>query len=510
MLRRSQHPRCRCFNPESGLSVHGENSLSRWLQRIQHLGRIPFPAVVNATHPKENAPMDSPLDPTPSGEKPRRPKRTPDKVLRLAQHAKPDSPPPEIPLTPAEICDLYALNNTPSSACPDVYVLGCLVHNSERVAVVSQQTRAINLVHALFAERRLTPGSRACVIGGGAAGLTAAAYAMSKGAGVTVLESRALLWNLRGCRTRWLHPNLFRYWPYKRWQCTATDFPLMNWYAGYACDVGDLLLAKYRSVEVQQRHAKNAIVRYPDHQTARAIKLDRKTDGWEVSWSLPIDQPSSRPVRLRDRFDVVITAVGFGAEARMRDTEASVYWLDDALERERVVPRETRYLISGTGDGGLTDLLRIRIKEFRHHHLRDSLLDLDSTRSRELVEAIDPIQIKLRLNPNYDPTEDYLDIASRIKFGNLRERFRYHTRAVLTNRAQTALCSPAWPVSRFLAATLLKHDLYTTYRPGPAQWWPLFQTAGETNQLHPGGFLARFLGPTRLGAPTPSPPPMRR
>ena len=126
-------------------------------------------------------------------------------------------------MSPAQICELYALNDSASSTCPGVYVLGSLAHNSERVAVVSQQIRAINLV----------------------------------------------------------------------------------------------------------------------------------------------------------------VSFGFGAEARMRDTEASVYWHDDTLERERVEPRETRYLISGTGDGGLTDLLRIRLKEFRHHHLRDSLFHLDSARGQD-------------------------------------------------------------------------------------------------------------------------------
>ena len=40
---------------------------------------------------------------------------------------------------------------------------------------------------------------------------------------------------------------------------------------------------------------------------------------------------------------------------------------------------------------------------------------------------------------------------------------------------------------------------YTTYRPGPAQWWPQLSAAEEANQLHPAGFLARFSGPTLPG-----------
>src|SRR5262245_48147354 len=110
-----------------------------------------------------------------------------------------------------QICELYELTNQLGVGHKGVYVVGSLC-TGERVAVSSQQTRAINLVHALFSEKRLEKGSRLCVIGGGAAGLTAAAYAISLEAVVTVLESHDLLWNLRGCRTRWLHPNLFRWW----------------------------------------------------------------------------------------------------------------------------------------------------------------------------------------------------------------------------------------------------------------------------------------------------------
>ena len=279
------------------------------------------------------------------------------------------------PMSAAAVCDLYELTDSQNSdGHPNVFVLGTLSARSERIAVISQQTRAVNLIHCLFATGRLAAGKRVCVVGGGAAGLTAAAYAMQKGAEVTVLERNDLLWNLRGCRTRWLHPNLFRYWPDPRWKCVGTHLPLMNWYAGYACDVGELLLSKYRAFEASQSSLKNLRISFPGQQTARDTRVEPRGECWKVSWSEPEGVGRSRR---EAEFDAIIVATGFGSEARLRDTEASVYWLDDVLERERPEPRERRYLVSGTGDGGLTDLLRIRIKGFRHHHLREWLLQLE-------------------------------------------------------------------------------------------------------------------------------------
>jgi hypothetical protein len=132
------------------------------------------------------------------------------------------------PMSDADVCRLYELTGSLNVGHRNIFVLGTLSARSERIAVISQQTRAVNLVHCLFAAGRLAAGQRVCVVGGGAAGLTAAAYAIHKGAQVTVLEWNDLLWNLRGCRTRWLHPNLFRYWPHPRWKCAGTHLPVMN------------------------------------------------------------------------------------------------------------------------------------------------------------------------------------------------------------------------------------------------------------------------------------------
>ena len=71
---------------------------------------------------------------------------------------------------------------------PAVYVLGSF---ERRVTLYSQQVRALNLVHALTNGGHLTPGQHVAVIGGGVAGLTAAAALLHLGLNVTLLEKQA-------------------------------------------------------------------------------------------------------------------------------------------------------------------------------------------------------------------------------------------------------------------------------------------------------------------------------
>jgi hypothetical protein len=71
---------------------------------------------------------------------------------------------------------------------PGLFVLGAY---ARRVTIYSQQARAINLIDALQCYRKKLSRTRIAVIGGGIAGLTAAARALEYGAHVTVLEQAA-------------------------------------------------------------------------------------------------------------------------------------------------------------------------------------------------------------------------------------------------------------------------------------------------------------------------------
>ena len=100
-----------------------------------------------------------------------------------------------------------------------LYLVGIFARG---VTVYSQQIRAFNLIWALvkqgivackLKEDAPDPVKRACIaiIGGGFAGLTAAAALIKKGvhADITILEHRDTLLPLQhGSDTRWLHPRI--------------------------------------------------------------------------------------------------------------------------------------------------------------------------------------------------------------------------------------------------------------------------------------------------------------
>ncbi|HEX8434030.1 FAD-dependent oxidoreductase, partial [Archangium sp.] len=129
-----------------------------------------------------------------------------------------------------------------------VYVLGCF---ERRITLYTQQVRALNLVHSLFTEERLKPGSKLAVIGGGAAGLTAAAGAATRGARVTVFEQASdLLPMFRNNRQRWLHPHLYD-WPEEGSEEEQANLPVLDWQADLAGNVAERILTQWQPLAQQ-------------------------------------------------------------------------------------------------------------------------------------------------------------------------------------------------------------------------------------------------------------------
>jgi cation diffusion facilitator CzcD-associated flavoprotein CzcO len=111
---------------------------------------------------------------------------------------------------------------------PNIYVLGCF---ASRLTFSAQQTRAFNLLWALFEEKRLQEGHHVIVVGGGLAGMTASAAALRRKCRVTLIEKASHLLHLqRGNYTRYVHPNILR-WPYEGAETYEARFPMLSWTA---------------------------------------------------------------------------------------------------------------------------------------------------------------------------------------------------------------------------------------------------------------------------------------
>ena len=247
-----------------------------------------------------------------------------------------------------------------------VHVLGSF---DRRITFFNQQVRALLSVRAMHDLGRLKVGTRVAVVGGGAAGVTAALAAHLLGADVHLYESESLLFPCqRPADHRLLHPHVYD-WPERSMSEDRAGLPLLDWEAGRASDVVAAIDQRFRERFPSSRiHCSRDVV----HITSvggRGFTLDLATG------------PG-------DSFDIVLLAVGFGPDGANRsppvpgDTTPG-YWspsdgLGDCSGRQVV--------IGGAGDGGLIDAARAAIRGFQHHVTLRKLLDHDE--GRRLAHAM--------------------------------------------------------------------------------------------------------------------------
>ncbi|MDI1436688.1 NACHT domain-containing protein [Polyangium sorediatum] len=238
------------------------------------------------------------------------------------------------------------LKYTRVSGWPAYHVLGCF---ERRVTLYSQQVRALNLVWALHTSGEIQRGAKVAVVGGGAAGLMAAAAGRHLGWDVTVLErAQTFLALQRGGTHRYVHPHVYD-WPDDGALEERANLPLMNWQAAFADDVVRQLDRAWKQHEQPS-------------QDIRGVATIEYQPGGSLEWSCKVGGGG------RGKFSAIILAVGFGVE---HDEELPVrsYWRKDDLDQENFTQAPRRYLVSGCGDGGLVDALRIRILDFRHDQI---------------------------------------------------------------------------------------------------------------------------------------------
>ena len=322
-----------------------------------------------------------------------------------------------------------------------VYVLGCL---NRHITVYSQQVRAINLVDALRheygEEGHFRTGTTIAVIGAGVAGLTAAAYAARYGASVTVLEEGSRpLWLQDRCRNRWLHPRIYD-WPEPGALEPRTDLPLLNWQAGRAQDVALEIRDQW-----DRELSSNARLLPPLY--GRKVTAVIPTDGQD----LLLRHQSCRDAQAasQDHFRFIILAVGFGIEKADGKGDAGrvSYWSDaDSLEE---LKPGMNVLISGYGDGGLADLMRLCLVNFRQDQILRLVQNIKpDVGTRLLSWDRDYFGHPEMLNQQYENVEDYLVTP-------LREMRREGIEVTITGRGKLYGTTSAI-LNRFVVSQLQK------------------------------------------------------
>ncbi len=245
--------------------------------------------------------------------------------------------------------DLLAMYRVPDQ---DVYILGCFARH---VTVYSQQVRALNLISALRRAKSLESGMRIAVIGGGAGGLMASVAAAYHGASVTIIDRLSGPMRLQSnSQRRFIHPYIYD-WPRPERQGIEAQLPFFPWKAGYAFEVAHQIKGFWKL----QCDSGLAIQQFwgADH-----VAIDPEHGGVRVAWT----EKDRRFNLHNEHFKMAIVAAGFGLEPTGCPWQRS-YWSNDDLDDDFLVSREQKkVLVSGVGDGGLVDVMRLCLRDFRH------------------------------------------------------------------------------------------------------------------------------------------------
>jgi hypothetical protein len=327
------------------------------------------------------------------------------------------------------------------SRCAErLYAIGV---TESRVTLYSQQVRALNTVYALLAEGALQPGQSVAVIGGGPAGMTAAAAAALKGCHATLIERRAdLIPLLRGNHTRWLHPHIYD-WPHDRSKDPVAGLPVLNWSAGTADQVAEQITNAWEALPSNVR----ALLTIDRRAAVEACSPEG--DRLRLVWNTP-EGSRNRP------FSIVLLAVGFGVEEGSSHLPATSYWRNDDLDQPLLAfrGRPLRILVSGCGDGGLVDVLRARLIRFRHDQIVDNFL---SERVRVNLKDIlldAEREAKSKGGASLVDRYDALEVAELDSL--LKSRLRSDTDVTMSGTTAYPFSLNSSILNRFLVSRLLK------------------------------------------------------
>jgi len=240
--------------------------------------------------------------------------------------------------------------------CPSrIYVIGTL---DRRITLYNEQVRALRVARAILEEQVVGPDSKVAVIGGGGAGVSTAIALASKGCEVHLFEAEDRLLSIQDKAShRYIHPHIFS-WPDPSacWRHAGLPIAELNWMAGPVDEVAGSLREK--AMAWADKAPKLTL-----HLGARVIRID-------TSIADPTLTVELHPGECQDmRFAAVVSAVGFGSDREEVDG-CFGYWEPDQLPSQ---PPIGRVLVSGTGDGGLIDVIRAALFDFDHAHLNELL-----------------------------------------------------------------------------------------------------------------------------------------
>jgi HAD superfamily phosphoserine phosphatase-like hydrolase len=337
-----------------------------------------------------------------------------------------------------------------------VYVLGCF---GRYITVYSQQVRALNLIYSLLKSGRLTSNSEVAVVGAGIGGLTAAVGAARVNVKVTVLERLSRPMGIqKGSTQRFLHPHIYD-WPSMELDGEAAGLPFFDWSAASADSVVDQIEREWN--KELKRYGPKLVAHWDVSEVAIERLETEKQIG--VTWN-----DSEGPHG--ETFDCVILAVGFGSEPDVLGSQHG-YWEDDRLTK--ISEKIKSCLVSGSGDGGLTDVMQLCIRDFQH----DKIVRMfaDDPKSRQTADELLKLEASHHGKDNKVILQYYQKLDAKPVQDSLRTVLRSDTKVYLTGRSLWQVYAPNSSIlNRFIISQLARLKAWN-WIPGPIHMPPVLK-----------------------------------
>lgn len=248
------------------------------------------------------------------------------------------------------IADWLDVSRNPAdSDLRGLYFIGTF---DRRITFFSQQVRALRLADALEQSGILQPGHRVGVVGAGAAGMTIAVAIALLGNDVTLYDPAAKVLQLQSDSPRLLHPHIYE-WPRLGSLSDHAGLPILTWSAGKGDAVCAALQASFATADMRL-----ANLRFEGAH--RLGEIERVGEDWRLTLATSVAQETRM-------FRHVVLAMGFGDEKTCGSLTPTDYWKQSGIGTNAVEQQSgTSYLVSGNGDGGLTELLGLLVGTFEH------------------------------------------------------------------------------------------------------------------------------------------------
>lgn len=253
---------------------------------------------------------------------------------------------------------LEIIESSQAPGLPGVYLLGIF---DDRITFFSQQARGFNLAYALAQSEHLKSDPTVAVIGAGAAGLAVASglALLRPDSKIKVFEREQETLHLqRRCTRRNLHPHIYD-WPATSSINKEAGLPYLNWSEDSAANVAETVGTHFDLLSALYKERLELLT----NSTVRTLNIHGE--------SYLLEYSEKRSVVLKPFMaDVVILAIGFGEERTLDGIQSASYWSDKGTpDNHKARVQETRYVVSGSGDGALVDLCAAALQNFDHTEL---------------------------------------------------------------------------------------------------------------------------------------------